>query len=162
MGGKHMILRSASRKPLPRGDITHPLVILHDEVNRLRDGLWRELEGDGSWPTSLFGFPRLEVSETDREVKVVADMPGMDEKDVELLLNDNVLVIRGVKKSETQDRSHRVSERFYGRFERRIALPGDVQEGKSSAIFQKGVLTITLPKSVPATQKVKRIPINGR
>jgi HSP20 family protein len=161
MGVKDLIPRFGSRPPALRSDSAHPLFTLHEEMNRLFDGFWRELGADGFWPTqSSFGFPRVEVTETDREVRVEADLPGLDEKDVELLLADNVLTIRGEKKSETQDKSRRVSERFYGRFERQIALPVDVQEDKISASFQKGVLTITLPKSALAAQKVKRIPIN--
>lgn len=162
MAVKDLIPLFRPRAPALRSD-EHPLLALHAEMNRLFEGFWRELESDGFWPThSSFGFPRVEVSETDRELKIEADLPGLDEKDVELLLEDGVLTIRGEKKSATEDTGRRVSERFYGRFERRIALPFEVQDDKVSASFHKGVLTVTLPKSAVIAGKVKRIPINGK
>jgi len=132
-------------------------------MNRLFDDLWREFDGGvGSSLTPLFEFPHVEISESASELRVEAELPGMDEKDVELLLDNGVLTLRGEKKGETQDRSRRVSERYYGHFERQIALPVEVQEDKVKAEFKKGVLTVILPKSAEADQSVKRIPINGR
>ncbi len=86
----------------------------------------------------------------------------MDEKDLELFLDSGFLTLRGEKKSETEDRNRRVSERYYGRFERQIPLPVEVQEDKINASFKKGVLTVTLPKSAQAADRVKRIPISGK
>jgi HSP20 family protein len=71
-------------------------------------------------------------------------------------------MLRGEKKSETEDKGRRISERYYGRFERQIPLPVEVQEDKISASFKKGVLTVTLPKSAEATDRVKRIPITAK
>lgn len=162
---KDLIPRRGSRAPVVSrdSDSVHPLLSLHEELNRLFDGLWRELEADGFWPAPLSpGFPRIEVSETDHEILVEAELPGLDEKDIELLIDDNMLTIRGEKRPEGRDLRRRVNERFHGFFERRIALPVQIQEDKISASFQKGVLTVTLPKSALAEQKVKRIPINTK
>lgn len=150
-----------SRVPVSRSESGHPLVALHQEMNRLFDDFWRDFGGNSFGLTSSFEFPRVEMSETDREFRVEAELPGMDEKDVEVLLNDGVLTLRGEKKSESEDKGRRLTERFYGRFERQIVLPVDVQEDKVNASFKKGVLTVTLPKSAESAARVKRIPIKG-
>lgn len=81
---------------------------------------------------------------------------------IEVLLDDGVLTLRGEKRSETEDKDRQFSERFYGRFERRIPLGYEVEEDKVAAAFKNGVLTVTLPKSPNAQSKVKRIAINGK
>jgi HSP20 family protein len=148
-----------------RDDDRNPFLALHREMNRLFDDAFRSF--DARWPTfgSMFssdrlGWPSLEVSETDKEWKVSAEMPGMDEKDIEVLIDDDVLTVRGEKRSEADDGDKQFSERYYGRFERRVALPPDVETDRAHARFRKGVLTVTLPKSVSAKSRVKRIPIS--
>ena len=105
------------------------------------------------------GWPNIEVSETDKDVKVVAELPGLEEKDVEIELADGLRSIKGEKKTEIQDKDRLFSERYYGRFERRIPVD-DVDEEKVSAAFKNGVLTLTMPKAPQAQSKVKRIAIN--
>jgi HSP20 family protein len=107
------------------------------------------------------GWPNIELDETDKEVKVVAELPGLDQKDVNVELANGVLTISGEKKSETEDKERLFSERYYGRFERRIPVD-EVEQDKVAASFNNGVLTVTLPKSSTAQQKVKRIAINGK
>jgi HSP20 family protein len=85
----------------------------------------------------------------------------MDEKDVEVLMGDGVLTIRGEKKSEIEDKERAFSERTYGRFERRIPLGQDVEEDKIEASFKNGVLTVTVPKTAQAASQMKRIAINS-
>jgi HSP20 family protein len=85
----------------------------------------------------------------------------MEEKDIEVLVDDNVLTIRGEKRSETEDQGRRFSERYYGRFERSIDLPFEVEDEKVEASFESGVLSVTLPKSAKA-QKAKRIAIGSK
>ncbi|TIM54398.1 MAG: Hsp20/alpha crystallin family protein, partial [Mesorhizobium sp.] len=101
---------------------------------------------------------KLEISESDNELRVTAEVPGMEEKDIEVLLDDDVLTLRGEKRSETDEKDY--SERFYGRFERRIPLGYEVENDNVNASFTNGVLTLTLPKNPNAQSKVKRIPIN--
>jgi HSP20 family protein len=105
-------------------------------------------------------WPSLEVSQTDAEVRIAAEVPGMSEKDVELWVEDGVLTLRGEKKSETEDKDRGYSERYYGRFERRIALPSGVDESNARADFRDGVLTVTMPKTAEA-ERGRRIPINA-
>ena len=85
----------------------------------------------------------------------------MDEKDIEVLVDNDVLTIRGEKKSETEDKDRRFSERYYGRFERSLALPFEVDEEKAEASFKNGVLTVTIPKSATAKDTAKRIAVNA-
>jgi len=137
-----------------------PFLSLRRDVDRLFDDFFRGTVPSTSFLRSSMGWPSVEVSDTDREVRVTAEVPGMSEKDVELLMENGVLTLRGEKKSENEDKDRGYSERMYGRFERRIALPEGVKEEKASASFRDGVLTVTLPKSTEA-QRGRRIPING-
>jgi HSP20 family protein len=133
---------------------------LRREVDRLFEDLLR-----GTVPSLGFGgaaaaWPHLEVNDSDHEVRVTAELPGMNEKDVELLVEEGVLTPRGEKKSQTEDKERGYSERFYGRFERRIALPSSVEEQGAKAEFRDGVLTVMLPKSRD-TARGRRIAINA-
>ena len=162
MSVRDLIPRMRSRLPVVSRESANPLMAFHQEMNRLFDDFWRDFDGNDSSLTRSFGFPHVEVSETDRELKVEAELPGMDEKDLEVLLDNGVLTLRGEKKSETEDKNRRVSERYYGRFERQIPLPVEVQEDKVNASFKKGVLTVTLVKSDEAARRIKKIPITGK
>ena len=149
---------SNNQAPVPyrEGEMV-PFFGLRREIDRLFDDMFRmpSLVSSGT-----MNWPSVEVSENEREVRISAEIPGMSEKDVELTVHDGVLSIRGEKKSETEDKDRGYSERWYGRFERRIALPSGVEEDKTQASFREGVLTVTLPKSAEATSG-RRIPINA-
>jgi HSP20 family protein len=148
-----------------RGEELNPFLALHREVNRLFDDVFRGFDLTPFGPDRFFdrgmGWPNVEMSETDKEVKVTAEIPGLDEKDVEVELANGVLAIKGEKKTETEDKDRLFSERCYGRFERRIPVQ-DVEEDKVSASFKNGVLTVTLPKTAGARRNVKRIAVNGK
>jgi HSP20 family protein len=141
-------------------DAGSPLLTLHREMNRLFDDAFRSFD-IGPFGSSAMGWPNVELSETDKEVKVVAELPGMEQKDVGVELADGVLRISGEKKSETEDKGRFFSERYYGRFERRIPVD-DVDPDKVDASFKNGVLTVMLPKLPVAQQKLKRIAINSK
>lgn len=143
--------------PYREGEVS-PFFSFRREVDRLLDDFFRT--PSVGFAGSTMSWPSLEVSDHDRELRVTAEIPGMNEKDVELLIQDGVLTIRGEKKSETSDKERGWSERWYGRFERQIALPSGVEEEKAHANFRDGVLTVTLPKSAEAANS-RRIPING-
>jgi len=148
-----------------RGEELNPLLMMHREMNRLFDDVLRGFDtarfaGDGFSGRSM-GWPDIEVSETDKDVKVVAELPGLEEKDIEIELANGLLSIKGEKKTDMEDKDRLFSERYYGRFERRIPVD-DVDEEKVSAAFKNGVLTLTMPKAPQAQSKVKRIAINGK
>lgn len=113
--------------------------------------------GGGQPPT-----PRVDVKETDDAVQVTAELPGMDPKDVELTLENGVLTIRGQKR-ETSERKEGETvlarEIRYGSFSRSLALPGAAAGAEATARFDKGVLTVTVPKSPEA--RPTRVPIQG-
>jgi len=146
-----------------RDEDRNPFLSLHREVNRLFDDVFRGLDGRlptlGSLSSFSAAWPSVEISDTDTEIKVTAEIPGLEEKDVEVLLDDGVLTLRGEKRSETEDKDKQFSERFYGHFERRIPLGVEVEEDKIEARFKNGVLTVVLPKSAKAQSQVKRITI---
>ena len=142
-----------------------PFLALHREVNRLFDDVFR---GFSSGPPSFgrdFGFaggwPNVEISDNEKEIKVTAEVPGLEEKDIEVLLDDGVLTLKGEKRSETEDKDKQFSERYYGRFERRIPLGVEVDESKVEARFKNGELNIVLPKSAKAQSQVRRIAIKS-
>jgi HSP20 family protein len=146
-----------------RGNDVHPFLALHREMNRMFDDAFRgfDLAPFGGFRASEnLSWPNIDIDETETDVRVTAELPGLEEKDVSLEIANGMLLISGEKKSETEDKARRFSERYYGRFERRIPLEG-VEEDKASASFNNGVLTVTLPKSREAKEKVRRIAING-
>ncbi|MBZ9775500.1 Hsp20/alpha crystallin family protein [Mesorhizobium sp. CO1-1-8] len=141
-----------------------PFVSLHREVNRLFDDAFRSVGArlPAFGPPFAAGWPSVEISDTDKEVRVTAEIPGLDESDIEVLLDNGALKLKGEKRSETEDKDRQFSERFYGRFERLIPLGYEVEEDKVNAAFKNGVLTVTLPKTERAQAKAKRIAINGK
>jgi HSP20 family protein len=137
-----------------------PLLALHREMNRMFDDFAR---GFGMGVPARFGlsgaWPHVEVSETDKEVKVVAELPGLEQKDVEVSLHDGVLTLKGEKKQESNGTLY--SERWHGQFQRSLQAGPDVDPDKVSAAFKNGVLTVTLAKRPEAQSQVKRIPISN-
>jgi HSP20 family protein len=116
-----------------------------------------------SLPAAQGLTPALDVKETEKELVVKADLPGIDEKDIQLTIQDGVLSLRGEKKSEYKDEreDYYVMERSYGTFQRSIRLPGTVNDEKAEARFDKGVLTITLPKRPEMVKTQKKIAIKS-
>lgn len=154
-----------SRSPARREEGAYegmtPFFTLRREMDRLFDDALRNF---GIHDVSAFasaGWPHVEVLDRDKEVRVTAEIPGLDEEDIELQVEDDVLTLRGEKRTEFEDEERRYSERHYGRFERRIALPAEVDDDRASATFKKGVLTVVLPKVEGARRQKRRIPISG-
>ncbi|MDP8993487.1 MAG: Hsp20/alpha crystallin family protein [Pseudomonadota bacterium] len=141
-----------------RDEERSPFMTLRREMDRLFDDFFSTPMLSGGWGRQM-AWPSLEVNETDNEVRITAELPGMSEKDVELTVQDGMLTLRGEKKSENEDRDRGWSERFYGRFERRLMLPDGVDEDGCKAEFRDGILSITMPKSEQA-RRSRRIPIN--
>jgi HSP20 family protein len=149
--------------PAPRySEETSPFLALHREMNRLFDDFFRgfDLPGPGPFGLGWSGnWPIVEVRESDKEVKVTAELPGLEEKDVEVTLADGVLTLKGEKKHERDGSVY--SERWHGSFERSIQLGPEVDPEKVTASFKNGLLTIIAAKRPEAQSRVKRIQING-
>ncbi len=143
-----------------------PFDALHREIDRLFDdfmGRGFDLARFGDFFTdrsSAFN-PRVDVTENEKEIKIAAELPGLDEKDIEVSLSGDLLTISGEKKAEKEDKRENYyrMERSYGSFQRSVALPVEVDAEKVEATFKNGVLQITLPKLHPEQEVKKRIPI---
>jgi HSP20 family protein len=140
------------------------MLAIQNEMNRMFDQFFTD---DFPFSTRLVArpamdfLPKLDISETETEYKVTAELPGMEEKDIQIRLEKDTLVLSGEKKSETEEKEktyHRV-ERSYGSFERVIPFDTQLDEDKVSAVFKNGVLTITLPKAGDAIRKSRQIEI---
>lgn len=123
-----------------------------------------EAEPRQPWPAS-FGLaaPAVEISEDGQAYKITAELPGLETKDVEVSVSDNMLVLKGEKRAEKEekDKNYYLSERSYGSFQRAFPLPQGVDRDKVAADFAKGVLTITLPKTAEAQKQTKKIEIKA-
>ena len=133
-----------------------PFFALHREMNRMFDDFARSFELE--MPPHFSGnWPRVEIDDSENEVKIVAELPGMDQKDIDISLTDGMLTIKGEKQSETNGASY--SERWHGRFERSLRLGPDVDPDQVNAEMKNGVLTVTAKKRPEAQRQVKRIPV---
>lgn len=145
---------------LRREDET-PFSLLRREMDTLFDNFFR---GFGAEPFagrfSTFN-PHVDVMEGDKEIIVSAELPGMDEKDIDLSIQKEALTIRGEKKVEREEkgRDYYRMERSYGSFSRTIPLPAEVDMDKVEAQFRKGVLNVTLPKTAGAVRETKKISV---
>ena len=120
---------------------------------------------DWKWPTRA-GWkiaPAMDVVEKDDHYEVTAELPGMDEKNVEIKLSNGMLVISGEKteEKEKKEKEYYMSERHFGSIRRAISVPAGVDEDKIEASFAKGVLTVKLPKSAEARKAEKKIEVKA-
>jgi HSP20 family protein len=129
----------------PMGD----LITMQDEMNRVFEDLWRRSPRSGPPTSATSWWPSIDVKETQNEFRLLAELPGLKRDDVKISLTDDVLTLRGEKRSEQERENeswHQV-ERAYGVFERSFQLTCPVDASKVKAKFEDGMLTITLPKS---------------
>ena len=150
---------------------SHPLFDLRNEIDTLFDRFFSgSLFGPfGAFaepqPLQRFGgtMPKVDVSENEREIQIVAELPGLKQEDVELHLENDLLTLRGETSSarDEKDKHYHLTERSYGRFQRSFRLPETVDRDKISASFENGLLTVTLPKSERARPQAKRIKIGA-
>jgi len=155
--------RAGERGLSPLGSEEGPIGSFHREMNRLFDEALRTFDMPRSTGAiSRTNWPRLETSENEQEIRLVVDVPGIAEKDLELSITNGVLTVRGERKSEVKEQERGYSERFYGCFERQIELPQGILENQCNATFDNGVLTVHLPKSAEAKSNTKRVPIASK
>jgi HSP20 family protein len=142
-----------------------PFENLRHEIDRLFDDF-----GDGFWRSpfrrteAAFGaMPAVDVSETDKAYEITAELPGMDEKNVDVKVANGLLSIKGEKQEEKEEKKkdYYRRERSFGSFERSFSVPDGVDSDKIEASFKKGVLTVTLPKSADAQKAEKKIAVKA-
>lgn len=148
-----------------RRETEDAIITLRREMDRLFDDFFRSPFSlrPFEWFGSAWGefSPCVDIQETDKAVEVYVDLPGMDEKDIQISLGDNILTISGEKKAEKEEKGKRYYhlERSYGSFYRSIPVPVEIDEDKAEATFDKGVLKVVLPKTAEAQKRAKKIPI---
>lgn len=134
---------------------------MHQLMDRFVGGFDMEPLGWGTTVGHGDFVPRLDVSENDKSVTVTAELPGVDEKDIDVTVARDSLTIKGSKHEESEENGkdlHRL-ERRYGSFQRVVPLPAEVDRDKAEADFRKGVLRITLPKTAAAQHARKKITV---
>ncbi len=149
----------------------HPFESLHREIDRLFDDF-----GTGMWPSSFRrsffdmepfrgngGLPAVDVTETDKAYEITAELPGLDEKNIDVKLANGMLTIKGEKQDEREEKkpNYYRRERSFGSFERSFQVPDGVDLDKVDASFKKGLLTVTLPKSAEAQKAEKKITVKA-
>jgi HSP20 family protein len=149
----------------------HPLGHLRREIDRLLDdwSSWRRPFGRTLFDVEPFwrgaaewgGVPAVDIAENEKEYEINAELPGMDEKDIDVKFADGRLTIKGEKREEKEekDKNYYLSERRYGSFQRSFQVPDGVDTDKIEANFKNGVLTVRLPKSAEAQKREKKIAI---
>lgn len=139
---------------------------LHRDMGRLFDDMSKESFADSFFPKDWGNemlMPYIDETEDDKAFHVSVELPGMDEKDIDITLSDRQLTIRGEKKKDKEEEGKDFyrSERHFGAFRRMIELPGEIDEGKIEASFRKGVLRIELPKTKEAQEKIRHIDVQA-
>ena len=125
----------------------------------LFDRFFEDFEPPNLFSEEMTFMPAFDVSETQNELIVKGEVPGMDQKDIDINLSDGLLTIKGEKKHEKEDKNenYHCVERHYGKFSRTMRVPFEVEADKVDATYKDGVLKVTLPKS--ETAKPKKIEI---
>jgi HSP20 family protein len=159
------------RTALPVGGAgVNPMLQLHREIDRLFDDAFRSFglpalslpRFESDWPGLL--KPALDIQETDKQYRISLEVPGVEQKDIEITLDDDVLTVRGEKRQQLEKKEggfHRI-ERSYGSFQRALNLPADANQDTVKGSFKNGVLTITIDKREPSVPRRGRsIPIES-
>lgn len=152
----HLILRKNEIEPR-----TNDVWGLQSDINRLFDAFMSPLERTEVKNTLS---PKLDIAELKDKYEIKAELPGMDEKDINLSVEDGLLTISGEKKAETEekDKGYYLKECSYGSFSRSVRLPDNIADDKISAQFRKGVLFIDMPKTKEIQSKARKIEISSK
>ncbi len=168
MALRDLIPRRHAARPLAvRREEGSPFATLRDEMDHLFDDFFRSAEG--WWPMERFtpateGYlPQVDVSEDDEQVVVTAELPGMEEKDIDISVAGDLLTLKGEKHAEreTKEKDYVRTERSFGSFRRTIQLPCEAKDEGATATFKHGVLTVTLPKSERARKERHHIEVKA-
>jgi len=148
--------RRKEQAPRKRGDVTidqeeeHPLTLFERNMNRMFDEFFGGFGLAPTWESGWSAFsPQVDIVDSDQEIKVSVELPGLDEKDIDVSLSYDMLTISGEKHQEKEDKgkNHYRMERSYGSFKRAIPIPCEVNMEAIEATFKNGVLSVVLPKA---------------
>jgi HSP20 family protein len=165
MAEKDVATKKESGAPAPRGE-THPFQSLQRRMNELFDDVWSDFRFPAlEWPFSNQSrfMPKVNVEQDGKLLRIHAELPGMEEKDIHVTLNDDVLTISGERKTEKEEKDKNFLRRefSYGSFHRAIPVPPNVAADKVKATFKNGVLSVELPLPEAEAPKSKRIEVKG-
>jgi HSP20 family protein len=142
-----------------------PFRALQNQIDRLFSDFTSELPMIGTWNSSASGYlpVRVDIAETDKAIEVMAELPGVSEKDIDVSLVGNMLTIKAEKKSDREEKTkdYHVVERSYGTFERSMQLAFKADPTKIDAKFDKGVLRLVVQKPAEAQTKVEKIEVKA-
>ena len=157
-------LRPFGRKPDVAVADTDPFATFRREMDRLFESFGRDLGWPGGDDRGAAMAPSIDVSGTEGEIRIDADLPGVDEKDVDVMISDNVPTIKGEKKVQKEEKrkDFHVVERSRASFSRSLTLPFAADPSKAKATFKNGVLSISLPKPPEIKAKAKKIAISAQ
>lgn len=153
--------RSKSQPLSQRDDFFDPIFSFRREIDRMFDEIFDGFGNSAYRSVNL--RPAIDITENDKELVISADMPGLDEKDLDVSLVGDVLTIKGEKRAEHEQKNggHHYVERRFGSFSRSVRLPFEVDDQEVEAKYDKGVLTIRVPKPAELQKAVRRIPIKA-
>jgi HSP20 family protein len=143
----------------------NPFSSLQNEINRVFEGFFNDFQSPSllpsAWIESQMATPVVDIFENEKSFKVEAELPGIQQDDVEVTINDNYLTIKGEKKASKEDKEDNYvrRERYYGSYQRTIALPETADADKAKATFKKGVLWIEIPKKKEAIKPSRKVEI---
>ncbi|MGD9504667.1 MAG: Hsp20/alpha crystallin family protein [Syntrophobacteraceae bacterium] len=165
--------RQPSALPVQRQGATqpyNPVARFHDEIDRMFESFFRgfgfpSVGGGEGGPLAAAGAwlkPTVDVAAGEKEYTISVELPGVDEKDVQLELSEDTLIVKGEKKQEKEekDKGFYRMERSYGSFQRVLSLPDDADREGVSAAYKNGVLKVTIPRKAEPKKEAKQIAIN--
>jgi HSP20 family protein len=166
------VTKTPTASPGPPEGPIDPWASFRNEMDRLFDRFTgisgapslRRMSGMERYEgTSGFTIPPVDITDDDKAYKIAAELPGMSEKDIEVSLTGDMLVLKGEKRQEREEKEKNryLSERSHGTFQRSFVLPEGIDRDRISAEFSKGVLTLTMPKTPEAQKQQKRIEVKS-
>lgn len=164
--GELLPWRERSQVPAARDDFWDPMIAFRRDIDRMFDDFFGSF-GARAWPSLGAGWrgvaPAVDIDETDKEMVITAEMPGLEEKDFEVMVAGDVLTIKGEKKAEHEQKNGngQYMERRYGAFSRSVQLPFEVADENIEAKYDKGVLTIRIPRPAGVPKSVRRIEVKA-
>jgi len=143
-----------------------PFADLRKEMDRLSDDLGRGWLTSGDSGSRGFNLPRVDIAETDKGLELTAELPGFDEKDVSLDVQDDILTIKAEHKEDREEKdekkNYHLIERSHGSYLRRVALPFEADADKASAHLEKGLLKVIVPRLATEASKPRQIPVGSK
>lgn len=159
-------MNKQKRMPAVPGRMANwPFGSLHREVDRAFDDFARSLRGGEAKEWGFDLSPNVDVVETEKAMEISAELPGVDEKDIDLTVGENAVTLKAEKKSGREEKdekkNYHLVERSYGMFQRRIPVPFKIDADKVEAKFDKGVLKVTITKPAEVRKQTRKIKVKS-